>query len=106
MDSMGLSLNPNKSLSEPNLYQRIESIGEDKKKKKKKKSKTKKNTQNDSKVEKKSKVIEDLETIANKPPDKKFHFGPQNVKFCVYLIEKYGEDYKVFILNYYLIIFI
>jgi hypothetical protein len=82
---MGLSVNPNKTLSIPNMYEEIESIN-----KKSKSNKTKKGKNQ------KSKVVTDLEAIANKPQDKNFRFGPETIKFCVYMIEKYGNDYKVF----------
>ena len=78
ISSMGLVLNPNEIL--------------------KKSLKTKsENSPKSEKSKDKTKVIEDLEAMANKTPPKKFRFGPQTIKFCVYMIEKYGEDYKVWL---------
>ncbi len=85
LNSMGLSVNPNKTLSIPNMYEEIESINSKSKSNKTKKGKNQK-----------SKVVTDLEAIANKPQDKNFRFGPETIKFCVYMVEKYGNDYKVF----------
>ena len=79
---MGLSLNPNTIPQKTLIKGKAGKVGA--------KQKTEKQKTDD-----KTKVIEDLEAIASRPQPKNFRFGPQNVKFCVYMIEKYGEDYEV-----------
>ena len=79
LSTMGLSLDPNKTLKVKS------NVDVPKKKKKAKKNKSKEKT----------KVVEELETIAAKPLEKGFKFGVETSKFCVYMIEKYGEDYEV-----------
>ena len=75
---MGLTLNPNDILKKSCLKTLSESG-----------TKTKVNSKH------KTKVIEDLEAMAERPAPKNFRFGPQIIKFCVHMIEKYGEDYEV-----------
>nr|XP_027203489.1 nucleolar protein 16-like [Dermatophagoides pteronyssinus] len=38
-------------------------------------------------------VAEKLAEIASQPATKNFRFSPDQIKFCAYMIEKYGEDY-------------
>lgn len=35
--------------------------------------------------------------VAATPAARNFRFGPDNVKFCAYMIEKYGEDYQAMV---------
>ncbi|CAG2164234.1 unnamed protein product [Oppiella nova] len=77
MTSMGLSLDPNKTLSKVMSKSDVKS---DQRKK--------------DKTDTKSKVISELEDMANKPQPKNFRFGPKNIKFCIYMIEKYGDNYE------------
>ncbi|XP_064470642.1 nucleolar protein 16-like [Ornithodoros turicata] len=39
-------------------------------------------------------VVEALEAEASQPTRKTLRMSGDNVKFCVYMLEKYGEDYK------------
>ncbi|XP_046918174.2 nucleolar protein 16 [Dermatophagoides farinae] len=39
-------------------------------------------------------VVEKLTELASKPVRKNFRFGPEQIKFCAYMIEKYGNDYE------------
>lgn len=54
----------------------------------------------------KEKTVADklAEQVAATPAAKNFRFGPDNVKFCAYMLEKYGEDYQAMVRdkrNYY-----
>ncbi|XP_054167430.1 nucleolar protein 16-like isoform X1 [Oppia nitens] len=92
--AMGLSLNPNKTLAKVGTEEQNEIKNS---KRKEVKNKSKDNL-------KKTKVIEELEAEASKEIPKKFKFGPINAKFCVYMIEKYGDNYEAMArdpINYY-----
>lgn len=50
---------------------------------------------NTKKTQKNIQVLEQLEKEASKPTTKNFRFSGDMVKFCVYMIETHGNDYKV-----------
>lgn len=39
-------------------------------------------------------VADKLSELASKPSMKNFKFGPEQIKFCSYMLEKYGDDYE------------
>lgn len=86
--SMGLSSDPNKTLGVPKAIKNIAAVPEDLEMMEVEEAR---------KLEKESKklVAEKLEEEATKSKGKNFRFGPDQIKFLVYLIEKYGDDYKV-----------
>lgn len=43
---------------------------------------------------KKGKVVQELESEANQPQAKTLKFSEPEVRFCIYMMEKYGEEYK------------
>jgi hypothetical protein len=40
----------------------------------------------------------ELEEIANQPQEKRLKVPEQEVKYCIYMMEKHGENYKVSVL--------
>ncbi|GFQ69564.1 nucleolar protein 16 [Trichonephila clavata] len=66
MESMGLSDNPNKTIDA---------------------------RKNEEKKVVKMEVINELEAIANAPRGKNLRLPPEVVKFCVYMLERHGENY-------------
>lgn len=39
-------------------------------------------------------VVKELEDIANQPQEKRMKLPEQDVKYCIYMMEKHGENYK------------
>ena len=53
----------------------------------------------DPKAQQKKKSVADklADEVASKPAAKNFRFGPDNIKFCAYMIEKHGDDYQAMV---------
>ncbi|KAI2810598.1 hypothetical protein RDWZM_002470 [Blomia tropicalis] len=115
LTSMGLSHDPNALFKkEQRLAEQKELIGErnvqtnteklrqkllnNKKKKQNVKTRNQNKLINDtddrSIVQDATTVVDKLEMQASVPRVKAFRFGPDKVKFCAYMIEKYGDDYE------------
>ena len=80
MRLMGLSMDPNITLRIPTTKELL--TGESSKENKKKKPMIQTN------------VVAELEEEANIPLAKTLQFSEPEVRYCVHMIEKYGEDYK------------
>lgn len=127
MKNMGLSENPNSLLNGPKFHEKFKNANKEDdysnnialrvhqmlKAKQKRLNKLKKLNQfdvemvdtndNNENIKKKT-VAEKLTEMAEKPRIKNFRFGPDQVKFCIYMIEKYGNDYEAMArdkINYY-----
>lgn len=113
MKNMGLSEDPNRLLSEPKFYEKFKNVNKEDdysnnialrlhqmlKQKQSRSNKLKKLNQFDVEMidsdnNKEKTVAEKLSEMAEKPRNKNFRFGPDQVKFCIYMIEKYGDDYE------------
>jgi hypothetical protein len=102
MKEMGLGLNPNSLFPIPKPITQLgyasdalETVPLPKNNKKGLKKKGKKGKEPETEVEDpKAEVVKKLEKEASIEVPKNFKFGPEVVKFCVYLMEKYGEDYE------------
>ncbi len=46
-----------------------------------------------------SKSFVELEEEANHPQERRLKYSDPEVRYCIYMMEKYGEDYKVNIDN-------
>ena len=57
-------------------------------------------------ISNKKHVVEQIEIDAKLPRVKKFRLPDNQVKWLTYLMDKYGEDFKVFKLNYIFINFV
>jgi len=90
---MGLSADPNKTLHIPSAKELLSAVeGEE----------PVKNAV--VKPVQKPYVIEDLETVANAEQPCRMWLAEPEVQYCVYMMERYGEDYKAMALderNYY-----
>ncbi|XP_067131400.1 nucleolar protein 16 [Centruroides vittatus] len=84
MQEMGLSADPNKTLKVPSAKELLEPMELDNVKKQKKRT-TK---------PPKLFVAKELENEAKMPQPNKFRLPNEIVKYCIYMLEKYGEDYK------------
>lgn len=119
LSSMGLSHDPNKLLSGPrlvdkwsrtstnddsgtNMVLRMHQRLKQKRQKSliKKTKKLKRNDQESMLIDEEEEspetetVADKLATMALQPSAKNFRFGPENIKFCAYMIEKYDNDYE------------
>lgn len=88
LTDMGLSANPNVTLSipTPKDYLGVDSVTMETLRQLRQKIPKKKAL--------KGKVVEDLEAEANIPQAKTLKLAEPEVEYCIYMSEKYGEDYK------------
>ncbi|XP_052706912.1 nucleolar protein 16-like [Crassostrea angulata] len=83
LEEMGISADPNQTFKIPKTKDIF--ISEDSKTDEEEKTR---------KRQPKEHVIEDLEMEASIPQEKTLKLSSEEVKYCIYMLEKYGEDYK------------
>nr|XP_022341445.1 nucleolar protein 16-like [Crassostrea virginica] len=86
LEEMGISADPNQTFKIPKTKDMIEIEGSDKSQESKKKK--------TSKHQPKEHVVQELEMEANLPLEKTLRLSSEEAKYCIYMMEKYGEDYK------------
>ncbi|KAK2173769.1 hypothetical protein NP493_850g01034 [Ridgeia piscesae] len=89
LQNMGLSADPNKTLAMPKPMDDVDVEAKPWKK---------------LPQPKKLRVAHALEREANAPQPKRFRLSEPDVRYCIYMMEKYGEDYKAMakdLKNYY-----
>jgi len=86
LSDMGLSLDANKSLRIPSTKDQLKEATVCDSKTTAVKSSVK--------TRKKTNVIEELEAVANAEQPIRMRLAEPEVRYCIYMMERYGEDYK------------
>ncbi|XP_074662580.1 nucleolar protein 16-like [Tubulanus polymorphus] len=91
LQEMGISMDPNLTLKIPKAKEIIHSHL---KESDDEMDTTQKSIEKNPKSRSKSYVADELEYEANLPQEQQLRLSQPEVSFCVYMLEKYGEDYK------------
>ncbi|KAF7490307.1 Nucleolar protein 16 [Sarcoptes scabiei] len=104
MKNLGLSEDPNKLLNGPCFYEKFKNKSQENvqdnivlrlhERLKKKKLRDTKRLLRKKASNEIATVADKLSELASKPSMKNFKFGPEQIKFCSYMLEKYGDDYE------------
>jgi len=88
LSDMGLSVDPNQTLRIPSTKELLKEATAQNAKSSNVKAKAK------VKTVKKSNVVKELEAVANAEQPVRMQLAEPEVRFCIHMIEHYGEDYK------------